>query len=619
VIVEKEDLKWLVLIAVLTFAVYANALGGDFVYDDHRQILLNSLIQDPSLYGKALTSDVWAFKGDGTVAASNYYRPTFVAWMIGNYAGFGANPFGWHLLNLLLHIGVCFLVFAITRKLDLPVLLSLILTLIFAVHPVHVENVSWISGSSDLLFSLFLIGSILFLWQYRSVGCLRSFIAALILYVLALGSKEVAMLCCPIFYIILLKSDAVEVNSRTRKEALKKTLPFAAAAVLFFVARWLVLGSIANEVPDAPSLSEAILSVPMTFIFYVRQAFFPYFLAENYPLRPVLAVDQYFFVDLVISVGLLAALGLASRRSHIRSFGLALFILPLAPALFIKSFPSEQVVHDRYLYLPLLGLLIICGSLVTDRTSRIGERSRVAVAVLAMIAVAFLGFKTVTYNRVWSSDLALWTYNAAADPSSSVTFAYFAAELSRYGKNGESVKAFDRSLEIKPSAVALMGRARVLMALGRYDETERDLEQVIALPDEDVNAYTLFQAYEAQAIAFSQTGQLEAAERLIRDAIRRLPTFRAALTDKLAIVLYNSGRKQEAYDELSSVRDSAKRELLPASKAVFFRLGMLELEMGEQAAATTDLQYFLNTTSTFSSTETDLQRRQAIAALNKLK
>ena len=66
--------------------------------------------------GKALTNDVWAFKGDGTVTASNYWRPTFTAWCIINFSLFGLDPYGWHFLNLLLHLGVCLLAFLLLRK-----------------------------------------------------------------------------------------------------------------------------------------------------------------------------------------------------------------------------------------------------------------------------------------------------------------------------------------------------------------------------------------------------------------------------------------------------------------------------------------------------------------------
>ena len=78
----KGEYRWLIMLALIALLTYVNSAGGDFVYDDLRQIVRNPLIQDSSLYGKALTSDVWAFKGDGSLTASNYWRPTFTIWSI---------------------------------------------------------------------------------------------------------------------------------------------------------------------------------------------------------------------------------------------------------------------------------------------------------------------------------------------------------------------------------------------------------------------------------------------------------------------------------------------------------------------------------------------------------
>ena len=99
------EIWWLLPALVLGFLIYANTLNGEFVYDDQRQIVRNTLIQDGSQFWRALTSDVWAFKG-GDQAVSNYWRPSYVLWMILNFRCFGLAPFGWHLSNILLHVGV---------------------------------------------------------------------------------------------------------------------------------------------------------------------------------------------------------------------------------------------------------------------------------------------------------------------------------------------------------------------------------------------------------------------------------------------------------------------------------------------------------------------------------
>ena len=100
------DFWWLLPALLLGILVYLNTLGGEFIYDDARQIVRNTLIQDSSQFWRALTSDVWAFKGSGEEAVSNYWRPSFVFWMILNFRCFGVQTFGWHLTNILLHVAV---------------------------------------------------------------------------------------------------------------------------------------------------------------------------------------------------------------------------------------------------------------------------------------------------------------------------------------------------------------------------------------------------------------------------------------------------------------------------------------------------------------------------------
>ena len=134
----RAEWRWTVPLLLACALVFANSLGGEFVYDDTRQVVQNTLIQDNGLIWKALTSDVWAFKGDGSVVTSNYWRPTFTAWQIINFRLFGLNPLGWHVLNLILHCGVCLLAFASLRRWEYSAPIAFVIALILAVHPVQV-------------------------------------------------------------------------------------------------------------------------------------------------------------------------------------------------------------------------------------------------------------------------------------------------------------------------------------------------------------------------------------------------------------------------------------------------------------------------------------------------
>ncbi len=620
----KTELRWLILIALVAFVVFANSLSGDFVYDDNRQILRNPLIQDSTLYGKALTSDVWAFKGDGTIAASNYYRPTFVAWLIFNFKLFGTAPFGWHLLNLLLHIGVCLVGFLLLRRWEFSRAAALAISFIFAVHPVHTESVAWISGSPDLLFALAFLGSLWFAEKWKETRAFPNYAIALVLFAAALGAKEVALLSVPVYFLIFARTEKTEATEKKNgflNSSFYATAVFALIAAAFFLLRWSILGKITQPVEDAASFSEALLTVPSVFVFYFRQLFFPLVLGENYPLRPVIEVGlANFFVPLIFSILILGLLWLAARRSAVRKIGAALLILPLLPVLNISSFPSDQIVHDRYLYLPLFGLLIIIFSFFDELLKKYFAPKADAIMLYSAILLSIpLSIQTFLYNQVWQNNLALWTYNSKIDPASANTLANFGVELSAAGKFNEAIAVFDQSLENRQTTLALLGRARSYIALKRFDEADRDLQTITQMPPAVLNAYTLYQAYEALALSYSQTGNPENAKSVLLEARNRLPIYRAALTEKLAVVLYQLNDKQTALSELEAAKEQAKIELLPESKTVLLRLGMLYAEFGKKSEAKAVLQEYLNLTAQMRDNVTQTDRAQAVGLMKNLR
>jgi len=612
----KSELRPLILIALVAFVVFANSLNGDFVYDDARQILRNPLIQDSTLYGKALTSDVWAFKGDGSIAASNYFRPTFVAWLIVNFKIFGIDPFGWHLFNILLHIGVCLLGYLLLRRWQMSQILSFSIALVFAVHPVHTESVAWISGSPDLLFSVFLLGA---LWFAQSDAEKEKKISidlliALILYLFALGAKEVGLLCFPLFFFIFANK-----SEKERRAARLRTLPFAALAVLFFAARYIVLGAVSLPPGDAhANLRETFLSVPSMFVFYLKQMVFPLWLGANYPLRPVAEPSLLeFFLPLLISLTALVLFFLLARRSFVQKFGFALFILTLAPAMNASAFPLEQIVHDRYLYLPLFGFLMMIFPHLAALLERITKKD-LALAALAILLGLPLAVKTFFYNQVWKNELALWSHAVKIDQNSAFNWAQYGATLSENGKIDEAIEAYDNAIDIRPTALAYYGMARNLVAQKRYEEAIHNTKTVIEMPPETTNAYQIYQSYELLSLILTDQKQYGEAQKYLFEARRRLPIYYAALTEKLAVVMYQTGEKTSALRELEAARAQARAELLPESKSVLLRLGMLYAEMNRKDEAKAVLQEYLRLTANLKDNVTINDRRQAAALFQQL-
>lgn len=605
------DIFLSLILIIAAFGVFANSLRGDFVYDDNRQILMNPLIQDSKLYIKALFSDVWAFKGDGNIATSNYWRPTFVAWMILNFKLFGTSPFGWHLANVLLHTFICLLTFFLLyKRWNVDLFLAFAISLLFAVHPVHVESVTWISGAPDLLATAFMLLSLWFASKKEVASKKEYILLSVFFYALAVGAKEIILPCFLVYYPIFRYF-----QKESKLKAVKLTLPFLAVGILYFIIRYKVLGVFSLKPEDAIELKNAILAIPTVFLFYLKQLIYPVNLCANYSIKLAENILMDFVTPSLISLSILSLMFILARRSSLQKLGLFLFLLPLLPVMNLSLFSSEQLVHDRYLYLPLLGFLILILPSLTFLKLDFRNFTKLNALILAITAL-LLGLKTISYSQVWLSDLSLWEYQVKANENSAFGWAQYGAKLLELEKFSEAENAYNRSIQIKPSTIAFLGRGRSLIGQGKFDSAIEDLKKIIETPDE--NLYLIFQAYGALAIAYSGKKEPEKALEVLLQARNRLPIYYASLTVKIAIVLYQMNRKQEALNQLEAVKERAKTELMPESKSVFFRLGLLYAEMGKKAEAKANLLEFLRLSNNFRNKITEKEREIALDYLKKL-
>jgi predicted Zn-dependent protease len=138
---------------------------------------------------------------------------------------------------------------------------------------------------------------------------------------------------------------------------------------------------------------------------------------------------------------------------------------------------------------------------------------------------------------------------------------------------------------------------------------------VTAKQTAEVNAYTMYQAYERLAVSLSQQNKLDEAAGAIVEARRRLPQYVAALTEKLAVILYQGGRKNDALNELNAVRAQGHSETLPESRLIFYRMGLLNQELGHPQEARAAFQEFLSVTRGILTPEIEQARSQSEAAL----
>ena len=447
----------------------------------------NELIRDNRHFWKALFSDTWAYQGDRATPWVSYWRPVNVLWWMLNYRLFGFDSaFGWHATSLLLHIAVCLVSYGLLRCLGLARPVAAAIMFLFAVHPAHVESVTWISGSVDLLAAF---GATSALWCELAAGRrggrgLR--IAATTLFAFGLLAKE-ACIVFPAIVFIALQSVATPVSpATTNSSAIRRAAPYAVLSVVYLAARFYVLGHITPSTPWGRGFLSAVATIPSMLAFYIRQALLPVWIGPSYPLRPV-ALDHIGWVNCFAPlIGVVAAgflLLRLCRGQPARQLGLAIFVLFLLPTMNANAFIPEQLVHDRYLYLPLLGMLMVVVPALAGWLNGvfIGRERKARIAFFAIVAAAGvpLVVQTVRYNRVWVSEMALWEGSVRSDPLSAFNYTRYGAVLRQAGALREAGIAADRAIEIDPRMTyPYLLRADIAIAQQRYADAEKDLRLV---------------------------------------------------------------------------------------------------------------------------------------------
>lgn len=596
----------LIALALVCFA-YWNAPQGGFVYDDQLQVVRNPLIQNKELWVTALTSDVWAFKSGTFETSSNYYRPVFTAWSIGNFVVFGLNPMSWHVANILLHMVVVWLALRLLLRLGFSWSVAAVTTWIFAAHPVHVESVTWIAGSPDLLMAAFLLGSLEVYIRNRKEQTTKSWMLALGLMFLAVASKESALMMAPVVFM----TEWVLSRSEGRTDGLVRGLRSGGAyfgvVLAFFVLRTVVLGGTSIGDQSPLPLWQVLLSVPQLVFFYVKQALLPFGYSTAYPLRAVSTPGLTTFwvplaVTLVVSWSMLSAAKKQPRWAV--AAGIALFILP---AFYIRAFFPEHVVRDRYLYLPLLGVVALLVDFLVSRGRAEAGGFKWGFVPLAGLSIAVgLGFLCTRYNEVWRSDVAMWTRGVETDADGSFANMQLAEALRVEGHPDEAIPYAERAAELNPEG------SRPLAILGlSYKDASRPNEAESAFKRSIATGKDTNLAAGQLADLYLQQRRFDEAIAVFEAEIGRNPAYRVQGTQNIASLYVLSGRSETAVTLLESLRKESPGARHVSEARTLFMLGQLYLDLGNEPGAKDALSEFLSRTASSSDAETRQLRDQA--------
>lgn len=485
------------LIFAAAFVTFLPALGAEFVnWDDYDSVLNNT-----NVHGLGPTQLRWMWTG---TVLGHWIPLTWMSFGL-NYVLGGLNPRGYHLLNLLLHAASATVFYFITRRLlraagaaaAEPALSvgAAFAALLFAVHPLRVESVVWVTERKDVLCGLFFMLAVIA--YLRAVdgptlrrgcprrGCPRRgwMYASLAATAAALLSKAAAM---PLPAVLLLLDVYPLRRAHTLgwRRCLLEKLPWAAvAAVGAGVALRVVLTSTGVTGYETYGLGSRVAMTAYTFIFYPVRWLWPVRLVPLYELPLEVRLLAPRFLIPALSFVAVTALLLALRR--VFPAGLAAWTLSVLMLLPVSGLvhSGHQLAHDRYSYLSGLGLAALAGgglARLLDARSRGRVSAVITRSVLAGVAAVVLVLAVGAWDqsKIWRDSETLWRWSVNVDPGCSTCWNNLGTSLSVQKRHAEAEVAFRQAFALRPKRA--MFASNIATALHGQDKV-KDAEEMFHL------------------------------------------------------------------------------------------------------------------------------------------
>jgi protein O-mannosyl-transferase len=426
----------LAVVAALVLVVFANTLQNGFVWDDVSIIVLNPDNQRPVEISRVFTSpDVVSAR-----KIKLFYRPLNRLIYRVEYRLWRDHAAPYHALSVIVHAVNVMLVFLLGRRMVGGILVPATVALFFGMHPVVAEPVNFISARNTLLSTGFVLVSVL-TWQPALGPRRRIWIAASATsFGLALLCKEIALMMLPL---LLAAGPCVLPGTGTLMQRARTLIPHTAIAAAYFFMRASALeGSVGLPIP-LEGLGGRLLAIHYIVIHYVGSYLWPLSLNALYP-PPDWAVHGT-AGSWALFIAISTLLAWAWHHGGMARLGVLWFLLNLVPVAGIVPIPSAAIA-DRYAYLPSVGFwMTIAGVWVCRFAGTSRAWALAPVAILAAFAVL-----SVDRNRVWHSDLSLFSNVVERDPQSPQGLYNLGNALHEAGDLAAAQRAWMRTVEIMP-------------------------------------------------------------------------------------------------------------------------------------------------------------------------
>jgi tetratricopeptide (TPR) repeat protein len=540
---------------LLATGLYCQDFRYDFILDDVPLILTNQTITNWHNWKAIFLTHIFS-TGSTDVpqqVMAIHYRPVYVLWLMLNSQLFGAVLPWWHLTSLLLHMGVTILVYELGLQVFKESWTAALAAFLFALHPIHVESVSYVSASTDLLVTFFLLGSFLLYSHFRERGASSLYLVASVLAAgLAVLSKETAV----VFPALLVAYEALGVGAPKSTQGWKRflwTLPFFAVVAAYAVVRSLLFGFNAGPGPGGERLA-ALRDAPLVLLVYLRNLAWPFHLSFFYPVEWSSIWSVWKLCGLVLALAVAVWLwhryrGDAGVRLQLL-WGALLLAIPMAG---VWTFVRDDWVHDRHMYLVSVPVCLIAAGLLRDLKVPFQARNLAIATVLLILLV-----ETAVQVPRFRDGESVYASALQVDPNSAFVHSEYAFALWTDGHRDEALREFRVTTDLSPRlASAHNNYGTALAEIGRDAEAETQFALALRW-SRDKNPFRAFLLYELAEVELKHSDAVDATNHL-QEAIQIAPQA-MSYHALLAQALRQQGRRQEA-DEQMRFEASIRAEL----------------------------------------------------------
>ena len=559
-----NDCLRLAILFALVFAAYYPALGAGFIWDDDHYVLRNANLL--SLEG---LGDIWF-----STESPQYYPLVFTTFWIEQHL-WGLNPAGFHGVNIFLHAANAALIWMVCRSLGLRY--GYFAAVIFAIHPVNVESVAWITERKNVLSGFFYLLSLAAFLSYEKKGRASSYMASLALFLAALMSKTVAC-TLPVAIIIIRWFEEGRID---RGFILRLAPFFAAGLVMGLVTVWWeanIVGAKGDE--WALPLSERLLLPGRIAFFYAFKLLLPIKLSFIYERWTLDLADLWQWIYPVALIVLLSALYILREKTGKGPLAaISFFLVTLFPALgFFNVYPFRySFVADHFQYLASAGLIILFAEVTGRFTETAGALRNLRFA--AIPAVVVFGALAWNQTHIYKDLETLWRDTLRKNPDAFIAHTNLGALLYERGVLDEAVGHYQAALRIRPDSSiehfnlsliyfntgrtadaidelrlsvksdpgnlpALVNLGSILTGEGRYDEALVHLSRAVEIAPGYPNARKNI------AVLYDRMGEPGKAAGHLYALVGIDPANPVARKD-LAIMLVKAGRTRDAIAQLN--------------------------------------------------------------------